>query len=173
MHGAYHRDAATHKESHIMSTKTTYHIDRDILRETAAHAERMYPEECCGALIADGTGQVLRAVALENLAATSRPKDPSGRARGARDAYEIDPVALDQLHDEAERTGERVVGIYHSHVEVGAYFSEMDRAVALAFGDEPSYPLYLVVSVKSQRCDGFASYTWQESDFLEAHIAWP
>src|SRR5688572_9138757 len=113
------------------------------LLTAAEHAASAYPEECCGALLGRG-GVIEEAFPLTNIAATSRPKDPEGRARGARDSYEIDPFELDRVYDEAAKRGRSVLGIYHSHVEVGAYFSRMDREVALALG-EPTYPIYLVL----------------------------
>lgn len=155
-----------------MSTpgKTAYHASA--LAVVAAHAEAAYPEECCGALLGTGPGEVTEAVRLTNLAASSRPTDPDGRARGARDAYEVDPVELDRVHDEAAARGLQVVGVYHSHVEVGAYFSKMDQEVALAFGD-PTYPVYLVASARASRCDELKSFTWDGDSFVEQAVPLP
>lgn len=144
-----------------------------VLAAIASHAEKSYPDECCGALVGFAPDRVEEAIPLQNLAAKSRPKDPDGRERSARDAYEVDPRELDRVYDEAEKKGQVVLGIYHSHVEVGAYFSRMDREVALAFGDEPTYPLYVVASVRAQRCDAIKSFHWEGGDFRETDLPWP
>jgi adenylyltransferase/sulfurtransferase len=150
--------------------KARYH--EAALSEVAAHAEAAYPEECCGALLGSSPEEIALAVRLTNIAAASRPTDSSGRERNARDAYEIDAAELDALHDQAHARGLRVVGIYHSHIEVGAYFSQMDRDVALAFG-EPTYPVYLVASARAGHCDGLKSFTWDGSEFQEESLPAP
>jgi proteasome lid subunit RPN8/RPN11 len=154
-----------------MPGKVSY--SKDALARVAAHAEASYPEECCGALIGPSQGEVVEALPLQNLAATSRPHDPDGRERSARDAYVIDPAELDRIHEEVATRGLLVVGIYHSHVEVGAYFSRMDREVALAFGDEPTYLVYLVASARKAGCDGLRSFAWEGKGFSEDELPWP
>lgn len=153
-----------------MPGKASY--TKEALARVAAHSEASYPNECCGALLGPSPEEITEAVPLKNLAAESRPLDPDGRERGARDAYEVDAEELDRLYEEAAKRGLRVVGIYHSHVEVGAYFSRMDREVALAFG-EPTYPVYLVASARRSGCDAMKSFTWDGADFIEDELGWP
>ena len=87
-------------------------------QEMVAHARSTYPNECCGAMLGriDGDAKdVLIAMRLENA---------SQGSQAAR--YELrneDLLAADQ---EARRRGLDLIGIYHSHPDCGAYFSETD-----------------------------------------------
>jgi proteasome lid subunit RPN8/RPN11 len=87
-------------------------------QEMVAHARSTYPNECCGAMLGriDGDAKdVLIAMRLENA---------SKGSQAAR--YELrneDLLAADQ---EARRRGLDLIGIYHSHPDCGAYFSETD-----------------------------------------------
>jgi len=86
--------------------------------EMVEHARATYPNECCGAMlgsVADGKKQVMVAMPLENASAGSQ------RAR-----YELRPVDLLNAEREARKHNMDLVGIYHSHPDCGAYFSETD-----------------------------------------------
>ena len=83
-----------------------------------AHARSTYPNECVGAMLGRVDGdqkEVLMAMRLENSTAGSQ------RAR-----YELRPEDLLAADKEARRQGLDLVGIYHSHPDCGAYFSETD-----------------------------------------------
>ena len=83
-----------------------------------AHARSTYPNECVGAMLGRVDGdqkEVLLAMRLENSTAGSQ------RAR-----YELRPEDLLAADKEARRQGLDLVGIYHSHPDCGAYFSETD-----------------------------------------------
>ena len=87
-------------------------------REMVAHARSTYPNECCGAMLGRVDGaekEVLIAMRLENSTAGSQP---------AR--YELRPEDLLAADKEARRQGLDLIGIYHSHPDCGAYFSETD-----------------------------------------------
>ena len=51
--------------------------------------------------------------------------------RDARHAFHMSPSDTLRVMNEAELRGERVHGVYHSHVGVEAYFSELDQEYAL------------------------------------------
>ena len=61
---------------------------------------------------------------------------------------------------EAEASGARVTGVYHSHVEAAAYFSEEDQRFAL----QEMYPFpdvdHIVVSVIGREVKEFAAFRW-------------
>ena len=67
---------------------------------------------------------------------------------------------------EAEKADGRMVAIYHSHIDVDAYFSEEDHNAATFFG-EPTYPgvVYPVISVKDGQVDrgGEKIFRWDDS----------
>ncbi|HWQ54380.1 MAG TPA: M67 family metallopeptidase [Bryobacteraceae bacterium] len=108
------------------------------------HAQSVYPNECCGAMIgsgADGERVVRLAVPLENAFAGEQ---------GAR--YELRPEDLLRADREARARGMDLIGIYHSHPDCGAYFSDTDL--------KNSCPWYsfVVLSVKGGRFDHAASF---------------
>lgn len=82
------------------------------------HAERTYPSECCGAMLGHMQGEnklVTEAVPLANAY--------SGE-QGAR--YELRPEDLLEADRAARARGLDLIGIFHSHPDAGAYFSETD-----------------------------------------------
>jgi proteasome lid subunit RPN8/RPN11 len=82
------------------------------------HAERTYPHECCGAMLGHIRGdnkRVVAAVPLENSFAGER---------NAR--YELRPEDLLEADRAARMRGLDLVGIFHSHPDCDAYFSETD-----------------------------------------------
>lgn len=93
-------------------------IEAEPWRQMVEHARSIYPNECCGAMI--GTvgddGKVVRvAMRLENA---------YEGAQAAR--YELRPEDLLKADREARSRKMDLVGIYHSHPDCGAYFSETD-----------------------------------------------
>jgi len=116
-------------------------IPRPVLDAIYAHAREGYPEEVCGFIV--GGDEARR---CENRQNALHAEDPMGFPRDARTAYNLGAKDLFFL-DRSQRS-ERPVGvIYHSHVDVGAYFSAED-ARAATFEGEPLYPVdYLVVDV--------------------------
>ena len=82
------------------------------------HARATYPNECCGAMlgsVSDGQKRVVEAMPLENAAAGPQ-----------RERYELRPEDLLKADREARSRKMDLVGIYHSHPDCGAYFSETD-----------------------------------------------
>jgi len=146
-------------------------IPDDALREIARHARETYPAECCGLLLADASG-ALRFHAIKNVAGTAEGSATSGRTR--QDGYVMDPKAVLQALEAADRSGGRLWGIVHSHPDVGAYFSSEDRSMALGGGEEPLWPgvRYLVVSVRGGQVEGARLYVWDTSrhDFREEEL---
>lgn len=145
-------------------------IPRHVLAQIVRHAAAIYPAECCGLLLADRAGS-LRFRAIANVAGTA---EGAASARSQRDGYVMDPKALLQALEEADREGGSLWGIVHSHPDVGAYFSREDKDKALWDG-EPVWPgaRYLVVSVRAGRADGARIYSWdaRSRDFLEEDVA--
>jgi len=146
-------------------------IPDDTLREIARHARETYPAECCGLLLADASG-ALRFQAIANVAGSAEGAATSSRTR--EDGYVMDPKALLDALEAADRSGGRLWGIVHSHPDVGAYFSSEDKSMALAGGEEPLWPdvRYLVVSVRGGRVDGARLYAWDASgrEFREEEV---
>jgi len=100
-----------------------------------AHAEKAYPNECCGAMlgVTEGDTKTVReAMPLENAFAG---------AQVAR--YELRPEDLLAADAAARERSMDLIGIYHSHPDCGAYFSKTDL--------ENSCPWYSFVVLSVQK----------------------
>ena len=120
-------------------------LGRRQLVSIVEHVEAGYPEEACGLLLQSGSQ--LAVEPCENLANRLHAEDPGTFARDARTFYAIDPAIIMR----ADREG-TLRGVYHSHCDVGDYFSEEDRLQATMGMGEDAGPAwdgceYLVVSV--------------------------
>ena len=125
-----------------------------------AHARREYPDECCGMIFGPRDAAVAdTALACANIQNRLHAEDPVRFERDARTAYNLDAPDLFKLQ-KSLRGPTPVKIVYHSHVEVGAYFSKTDEAAAL-FDGEPSYPVeYVVIDVKSDGAKGAVQFAW-------------
>jgi proteasome lid subunit RPN8/RPN11 len=146
-------------------------IPAEALRHIVRHAEATYPAECCGLLLEDASGG-RRFEPIRNVAGTVDGAATSQRSQ--RDGYVMDPKALLDALERAEQAGGRLWAIVHSHPDVGAYFSNEDRNMALGGGEGPLWPgvQNLVVSVRAGRVDGARIYTWDDAsrDFREEEV---
>lgn len=93
-------------------------IEREPWHAMVAHAEKIYPNECCGAMLGKSNGTtktVTTAVPLDNA------------FEGAQaDRYELRPADLLAADKAARERGLDLIGIFHSHPDCDAYFSETD-----------------------------------------------
>jgi proteasome lid subunit RPN8/RPN11 len=83
-----------------------------------AHARGTYPNECCGAMLGsiDDSGKTVHAsVQLDNAFAGAQAR-----------YYELRSEDLLAADKAARDRGMSLIGIYHSHPDCGAYFSETD-----------------------------------------------
>ena len=125
------------------------------------HAERVYPNECCGAMLGYTQGErkvVTEAVPLENAY--------SG-AQGAH--YELRPEDLLDADKAARARGLDLVGIFHSHPDCDAYFSQTDLRHSC-----PWYS-FVVLSVQNGKFDHAHSFL---PDIDQTHaeseeLTWP
>jgi proteasome lid subunit RPN8/RPN11 len=87
-------------------------------RTMVRHAERVYPNECCGAMLGrveGGAKLVTEAVPMENAYAGEQA-----------DRYELRPEDLLEADRQARARGLDLIGIFHSHPDCDAYFSNTD-----------------------------------------------
>jgi proteasome lid subunit RPN8/RPN11 len=134
------------------------------LAQIRAQAEAEYPAECCGVLLRK-SGTVDRALLpCRNIQDELHAKDPIRHPRDARTAYFIDPKDLLTI-GRREAQGYSVAVIYHSHIDVGAYFSPTDKQNALVNG-EPAYPgaVYVVLSVVAGEMVDVRSFVWDPAN---------
>jgi proteasome lid subunit RPN8/RPN11 len=92
-------------------------IEPEAWRQMVDHAQSAYPNECCGAMLGalDGEKTVRIALPLENAYTGERAAH-----------YELRPADLLRADKEARSQSLDVIGIYHSHPDCDAYFSETD-----------------------------------------------
>ena len=93
-------------------------VDAGPWREMVEHARATYPNECCGAMLGRVDGEQKEVMAARRL------ENSSKGSQAAR--YELRPEDLLAADKEARARGMDLVGIYHSHPDCGAYFSETD-----------------------------------------------
>ena len=88
-----------------------------------------------------------------------------------RNSYLMDPLAQLRLLDELAASGGAVVAVWHSHVEVGAYFSAKDRADAVVEGiQQVPGAEYLVLGVRGGRVTEMKRYRFLNGDFIETVV---
>ena len=145
---------------------------RDILADDALvqrlheHVMKWFPDEACGLLVEGPEGASVELA--ENLADKYHRLDSETYPRTAKTSYLLDPMLLANV----ERRGARVVAIFHSHVRVGAYFSDEDVAQAMSpFEEGPLYPgiEYLVFDAQDEGVQGHKLFEWNSDskEFVE------
>ncbi len=83
-----------------------------------SHAQATYPNECCGAMLGtiDGDVKTVKVgVVIENAFTGVQ-----------HERYELRPEDLLKADREARSRGMDLIGIFHSHPDCDAYFSETD-----------------------------------------------
>ena len=137
------------------------HIERQPWREMVNHAQAVYPNECCGAMLGttDGDSKTVSvAMPLDNAAQGSQ-----------RAYYELRPEDLLRADKAAREHKLDLIGIYHSHPDCDAYFSETDL--------KNSCPWYsfVVLSVQNGRFDHANSWlpNAEQTQAEKEELLWP
>jgi [CysO sulfur-carrier protein]-S-L-cysteine hydrolase len=147
-------------------------LRQSTLDEIERHVLESYPSECCGAVLVGGGRESVRRIS--NIQDRLHREDPIKHPRDARTAYFMDPKELFELLREADQRHHAIRIFYHSHPEHGAYFSEEDKARAMAW-DEPAYPdaAHLVVSVVGGIVKDRLAVVWdpERREFVTAELA--
>jgi [CysO sulfur-carrier protein]-S-L-cysteine hydrolase len=153
------------EEVHVVSREPV-RVTRKVMDEVSEHARASYAkdEEACGYLTGPAETPLLcdAATPLQNLANKYHELDPETYPRTGRMYFLIDPMKFQKAVAAGATSGRPVRVLYHSHLDVGAYFSETDAAAATMGGDKPSYDglLYLVTSVRKGVVDDHKLFTW-------------
>ncbi|HEY8091417.1 MAG TPA: Mov34/MPN/PAD-1 family protein [Polyangiaceae bacterium] len=149
-----------------------------VLEDVAEEARRAYArdEESCGFLVgpaADGR-RLDGIVPMINRANALHRLDPEQYPRTGRTYFDIDSLKFEGAIRRGEAEGRPVKVLYHSHLDVGAYFSPTDAEVAKMGQSEPPWDLaYLVTSVRSGQVDDRKLFVWEPSTgtFVESPLA--
>jgi len=141
-------------------------IPAQVLEAAYADARRCYPEEACGLLLGPADSALCdEARPCENQQNQLHQRDPESYPRDARTAYALGVRDLRFL-DASLGSSRPVKVIYHSHVEVGAYFSEEDRRAA-TFEGELVYPVdYLVIDCAKEGVRGARLFRFRDGSFV-------
>ena len=119
-------------------------IESEPWEAMVAHARQTYPNECCGAMLGsiDAAGKTVRvALPLENA---------FEGVQAAR--YELRPQDLLAADKAAHERHMDLIGIYHSHPDCGAYFSQTDL--------RNSCPWYSFVVLSIQKGEFHHANSW-------------
>ena len=143
-------------------------LSPQVLAEIYSHARETYPEECCGFLIGPVESPVVDAVRrCVNEQNRYHALDPERFPRTARIAYYLGGRDLRFLMQSLD-TPRPVKIIYHSHIDVGAYFSAEDIRAALGREPddttEPLYPVdHIVMDAQADYIGGAKLFRWDRS----------
>ncbi|HLL54367.1 MAG TPA: M67 family metallopeptidase [Myxococcaceae bacterium] len=142
------------------------------LGEVLRHLEACYPNEGCGLILRGPRGWTVRPMA--NVYDRYHAKDPERFPRTSRTAYLFDPKEWLAVSEQADREGVQVVCVFHSHADVGAYFSQEDREMAAPDGEAvlPGVS-YLVVAVDGGKASAAKLFWWADNNFHEAPVSLP
>lgn len=135
-------------------------LPRSLMAEVFAHARECYPEECCGIVVATPAGERRSVVRCTNV---QNQRFSRGESElDARRAFWIDEQELERALRAAEENEQRLMAIYHSHVDTGAYLSHADVSGAIGSQGQPLWPKagQLVVSVHEGEVQDVAWYDW-------------
>jgi proteasome lid subunit RPN8/RPN11 len=130
-------------------------------REARAAYER--DEESCGFLIGP-TADARRIdgiVPMVNRANMLHRLDPEQYPRTGRTYFDVDSMKFESAIARQAAEHRPVKVLYHSHLDVGAYFSATDAEVAKMGQGEPPWDLaYLVTSVREGAVDDRKLFVW-------------
>jgi proteasome lid subunit RPN8/RPN11 len=134
-------------------------LTRSSIEAISKQAAAEYPSECCG--IVTGTRDRQRVHPCRNRQDELHARDPETHPRTSREAYDIDRREMERIFAGAKAAGEEVLCFYHSHIDCGAYFSQMDKEVLTVFG-EPEFPdaVHVVASVQDGQIAEINGYRW-------------
>ena len=116
-------------------------IPKPLYDQLVLHCRQVWPkEEACGFLIANAGGWIEKVYPMTNV-----EHSPIG--------YSMDPKEQLRVERELRQHGQKIVGIYHSHIATEAYPSTVDTSHAIS----PDIS-YVIVSFKDVRSPDVRSY---------------
>ena len=127
-----------------------------------------YPREGCGLILQKGETGPCRVRPMRNDYEAHQARDPVRFPHTSHTAFAFNSSEWLQAHMDADAHGERILCVYHSHVDTGAHFSAQDWEWAAPEG-EPILPgiSYLVVSIVRGRAVDARLFAWKNEGFHE------
>ncbi len=150
-------------------------ITRATLEQVFDEARAAYvrDEESCGFLLGprEPWAVIDEVMPMVNRANQLHALDPTMYPRTGRMYFDIDSLKFQRVIERGNASERPVKVLYHSHLDVGAYFSETDAQVALMGGAEPPFDLaYLVTSVRCGAVDDHALFVWTAGAFVQSAL---
>ena len=145
-------------------------IPEKILAQCHMYGVEAYPEEACGFIVGirEDQDSLETVLPMQNIMNELHEKDPEQFPRTSLDGYMIDPREQMILERSLKKEGKEIKVIYHSHPDVGAYFSEKDKEDAMWNG-RARYPgiTFLVCATTNGKPDGaiLADFNENSGDF--------
>lgn len=128
-------------------------LDRELVDRMIAHAEEIYPRECCGLLVGRSAGGTRLATELHRTGNLNTER--------AHDRYILDPQDWQRIDAAARAKGLDIVGIYHTHPDHPSEPSKFDLDHAWE-----GYS-YVVVEVARGRVASWRSWVKQDERFVQ------
>ena len=136
-------------------------IEQKAWQTMILHAERTYPNECCGAMLGHSQG--------DHKVVTEATPMPNAYAGQQNERYELRADDLREADREARTRGLDLIGIFHSHPDCDAYFSETDL--------KNSCPWYsfVVLSIQQGKFDHANSFLpdVEQTAAEQEELKWP
>ena len=131
-------------------------INDQNLESINLHAEKTYPDECCGLILgylSHDVKTVVEVIPTENVWNTEKDNFTENQEEySTRRRYAIAPFFMLQIQKEARNRNLNIIGIFHSHPDYPAIPSEWDRIYAW-----PEYS-YIIVSVTQGKAGELNSF---------------
>lgn len=134
-------------------------ISSNSLKEIYNHVICQYPSEACGFVFNNGSVYI-----ATNIQNELHQKNPIIYPRKSTEAYSMSPLDIKMLNN-SFKTDNYATFIYHSHPDVGAYFSDEDTEKAL-FMNKPIYDVdHLVIDIKKGKIMETKQFSFIENSF--------
>jgi proteasome lid subunit RPN8/RPN11 len=143
-------------------------VTRSVLDRVDEEARAAYArdEESCGFLIGPLTEprRIDGIMPMVNRANMLHRFDPDQYPRTGRTYFDIDSMKFENAIARQAAEKRPVKVLYHSHLDVGAYFSPTDADVAKSGQGQPAWDLaYLVTSIRGGTVDDRKLFVWSPS----------
>ncbi|GAB4491707.1 MAG: M67 family metallopeptidase [Saprospiraceae bacterium] len=132
------------------------HIEPNIEQLMLDDARQAFPDECCGFLFGKEKGENR---VLTDILVVNNSKEGDKRRR-----FEIAPKDYLKAERYADKSGQTLLAVYHSHPNHPAIPSEHDRVAAQPFFS------YLIVSVQDGKIDHTRSWRLNDDRQFEEEI---
>jgi len=134
------------------------HVSGRMLNELCAHALEALPEECCGLISGDARVRYHHVHRCRNEMTQRHRLDPMTYPRDGTQAFVMNELDCLRVAEQTRENAEHVTAIYHSHVNFGLYFSDLDQKFVL----NSAFPFpgadHIVISVVEQRVRGLGMF---------------